>query len=199
MSHRLPLLAGALLALAISSSPARATVVVDRSVPLLAAKADLVVRGTVLSTKVQWNERHDLILTKTTIKPTEALKGDASQAVVIVQIGGSLDGVNMPVSGTASFAEGEDVVVFLEKVTDTTSGEMVLETMAASKFTVVKTATGFDVTRSTQGLALARPDDQGILRIFGEGTDGAGRMSYDELVRQVRQNGGFKRLAPGGR
>ncbi len=199
MLHRLPLLAGALLALAIASSPARATVVLDRTVPQLAQRADLVVRGTVLETRVQWNERHDLILTKTTLRPTEVLKGEAGRTVVIVQVGGSLDGVHMSVSGTAAFADGEDVVVFLERVTDTASGEMVLETMAASKFTVVKTAAGLGVTRSAEGLALARPDTDGVIRILGEVFGSAASLRYDELVRQVRQGAQVKRLAPGAR
>jgi hypothetical protein len=169
---------------ALGLSEARATIVLDRPVPALAAHAQLVARARVVGQKVQWDEAHRVIVTRTFFQGLEALKGELPPRFVVRQVGGSLGDVHLRVAGRASFAVGEEVVLFLEKH-PVASGEYVLESMAASKFTVVTRDGVRMAERSTEGLTLAQPGQDGVIR-----PDGApptpNTMPYETLSKLVK-------------
>lgn len=197
MKMRVSWFAGALAALALGGASVRATVVVDRPIPELAGKADLVVRGKVSAQRVQWDEEHRYIVTRTFIEPIEALKGASGRTVIVRQVGGSLDGMNLAVQGMARFVVGEDVVVFLEKH-PAAAGEFVLESMGASKFSVIPSEKGTMVERSLGGLTLATPGTDGVMRPAGKAPVTENAMPYAELVRQVKAGDKAPALPPPG-
>ncbi len=178
------LLCAASVALALAGTAAHATIVVDRTVPELAAHADLVVRGKVTAQKVQWDEQHQLIVTRTYIERTESLKGDAPANFVVRQVGGQLDGLMLNVQGLARFEIGEEVVLFLEKHPKA-PGEFVLESMAASKFSLVPTKGGLMAERTLAGLTLAQRGEDGLIRPEAA-TPTPNALPYDVLVKLVR-------------
>ncbi len=176
-------LALALLALAL---PARATIVVDQPLPEMARQSALVVRGVVFAQKVQWDEQHRLIVTRTFLRTSQALKGTAGKTVVVRQVGGSIGGLHLNVPGMAPFHVGEEVVLFLERH-PSAKGEYVLEAMSAAKFTVVATRSGPMVKRSLSGLVLARPDANGIVRPSALPSATPDELPYAQLVRAVQE------------
>lgn len=175
----------ALLAILLAVPPARGTVVEDRSLSELSRLSHLVVRATVTGQQVQWDEQHQFIVTRTFLAPSASLKGTAPGRVVVRQVGGELDGQRLHVEGAARFRIGEDVVLFLERH-PVAKGEFVLQSMAASKFTVVPTQSGPVVQRSLSGLTLARRDRAGTLRPTELAPDNAPGLPWAAFLRDVR-------------
>ena len=92
------------------------TTLVAMDVPALTRASDLVVRGTVVRVEPRWTEDKRRIITDSEILISEVLKGNATgKTVVAMQPGGVLGDVGQMVHGTAKFALGDEVVVFLEK------------------------------------------------------------------------------------
>ncbi len=166
--------------------PARATVVVDQTIPEMARHATLVVRGVVYAQRAQWDEHHRQIITRTFVRTTKALKGSAGPTVVVRQPGGAIGKWRAAVEGEARFRLGEEVVLFLQPFPGV-KDEFVLEGMSATKFTVVATKTGPVVTRTLAGLALARPDARGVIRPSAHPPMAPSTMPLAELLRAVRQ------------
>jgi hypothetical protein len=98
-------------ALTLCVSPAWATTAIKASLTELAQTSTLVVRGTVKRLQSRWD--HQRILTDVDIQVTEALKGQPGALVRLTQPGGHVGNLGQTVEGLASFAEGEEVVVFL--------------------------------------------------------------------------------------
>jgi len=82
----------------------------------LAVKADIVAVGTVNSLVAHWNADHSRILTSVTVSVDQYVKGGTpGQPLMIVVPGGEVDGVGELYSHTATFQQGENVLVFAEK------------------------------------------------------------------------------------
>lgn len=135
----------ALVALA-HAAPARASTTLGRSVEALAADADAVVRATVVSTSARWTGDGRRIVTDVRLSVLETLAGATGAQLVVTVPGGAVGDYAQDVSGGAKFTAGEQVVVFLRRVT---SGERwgVLD-LADGKFTVSETT----ARRQTLGL-----------------------------------------------
>jgi hypothetical protein len=95
--------------------PAAATTMLRIELSELAQTADTVVHGTVRRLESRWSGDRTRIVTDVEIQVTETLKGQAGGTVLVVQPGGRVGDIGQVVHGLASFAEGEEVVVFLER------------------------------------------------------------------------------------
>lgn len=94
---------------------AHATTLLRVDVDDLARRAPVVVRGKVAKVQSHWSGDHMRILTDVDITVDEALKGTPEQTVRITQPGGTVGDIGQKIAGLASFKEGEQVVVFLER------------------------------------------------------------------------------------
>lgn len=103
------------------AAAAQATVVQNVSVPALAAEADRVVLGVVTDQRVRpGRQGRGLIVTESDVEVLVDLTPGAAPAepaeretVVLEQLGGTLDGRTLHVSGTAHLEPGTEVVLFL--------------------------------------------------------------------------------------
>jgi hypothetical protein len=98
------------------AAAAHATVLAPLDTRALTARADRVVLGTVESKVARWSDDHEVIFTDVTIRVTRSYKGAVKpgQTLVVRREGGVVDGIGMRVYGAASFAVGEEVLVFAQ-------------------------------------------------------------------------------------
>ncbi len=83
----------------------------------LTREADSVIVGTVTGTESQWDTENGNIFTTVTIYIEDTFKGDPLPNLVSVIVpGGTVNGVSQIVSDTPAFQQGEDVVLFLNKL-----------------------------------------------------------------------------------
>jgi len=99
----------------VAAGQARATSMVYQDLSALTQSSDAVVHGTVKKTESRWSGDHQRIITEVSIDVSEFVKGRGAKTVVVVQPGGEVGGIGQKISGLASFAEGEEVVLFLER------------------------------------------------------------------------------------
>lgn len=130
--------------------PAGATTMLRADLPELAQSSDTIVHGTVRRMESRWSGDGRKIVTDVEIQVTETLKGQAGDTVVVTQPGGQVGDIGQVVSGLASFSQGEEVVVFLER-------------RGASSFRVTAMAQGkYQVQRSADGTrVMAVPESTG--------------------------------------
>ncbi len=131
------------------------TTLIAVDVPALSQTAEVIVVGTVRASAPRLTKDGARIITDTEIQITEVLKGkpDAT-TLVVMQPGGIVGDVGQKVEGTASFAVGEEVVVFLDR-------------RGADRFAVTAMSQGkFRVERSSDGkVAFAVPQHSTSLLI----------------------------------
>jgi len=96
-------------------SSASATVLVKMEVEQLTKAAGEIVQGVVEEVRCEKDPNNGRLYTYNTILVKQNIKGQAEERVVIRQLGGSYNGVEMWISGTPRFTVGEEVVVFLKK------------------------------------------------------------------------------------
>jgi hypothetical protein len=158
----------ALLA-ALVSTPARASVVLDLTLPEMIDKSSCIVHGTVEDVRAAWGPEKREIFTRVRLRVAEAWKCPAGvvakRAVVVRQLGGTVEGVSMAVPGAPEFTQGEEVIVFLSPARGE-AGAYVLVALGASKITV-EPASGAQrrVTRNLEGLAFARAESGKPVRV----------------------------------
>ena len=148
----------ALLALLLAL-PAAATSLLRAEVPELSRKADAVVQGTVRRVQSRWAAGGRRIVTDVEIQVSDVLKGSPGRTVLVTQPGGRVGDIGQRVSGLASFDEGEEVVVFLQR-------------RGPDAYSVRGMAQGkFRVQRSPDGkTALAVPEPTGDARVLDPAT-----------------------------
>lgn len=138
---------------------ASATIVLPLSLEEMTERADLVVEAVVEGSEAKWNTRKDRISTLTTLVVRSALvaDGDAPSVVVVRTLGGEVGDVGMRVAGTARFAPGERVLVFLRH---SKSGQnyFTVVGMSQGKFRLVETADGVQAVPGIEGLAFLERD-----------------------------------------
>jgi len=84
----------------------------------LSKGADIILTGKVVDQKSQWNSEQSKIYTQVTLQVEELLKGAISEdRVVITHLGGEVGNVGETYSHIPTFANDEDVLVFLKKST----------------------------------------------------------------------------------
>lgn len=150
-----------ILAVLLLAATAQATIVKSVSVEEMAKTADVIVVGEVLSRTSSWNDAKTRIYTVTRVRVGEAIKGSTGGAEIqIRQIGGTLDGLTQQIVGNAKLAEGEEVLVFLDR--DETLPFHYVVGMAQGKFSIDRKSGIARVRRSMEGLALAKVVDRQI-------------------------------------
>lgn len=171
----------ALLAVALLLGlPAAATTMLRIDLPELAQTADTVVHGTVRRMESRWSGDRRRIVTDVEIEVTETLKGQAGSTVLVVQPGGRVGDIGQLVQGLASFTEGEEVVVFLER-------------RGTSAFRVTGMAQGkYQVRRSADDRSvLAVPENTGDSLILDPATrqptaSAQRTLTLDELKAAIK-------------
>ncbi len=124
-----------LLALLWSAVPAQSTVMVPLSVEELASKAELILRGTVVS-KSCLKDPEGRIYTRIEFAVSEVWKGTlATNRFCIVRSGGTVGDETTVVDGEADYEPGEELVAFLRL---NKRGEGVSIGLAQGKFKVWK-------------------------------------------------------------
>lgn len=159
---------------------AGATALVREDVAHLSETSDVIVRGTVRRVESRWTSDHRRIVTDVELQVAESLKGAPGQTLVVMQPGGVVGDIGQKVSGLASFAQGEEVVVFLQqRGTD----RFIVSGMAQGKFRVERSSDGTS--------AFAVPDSLGDAVVVDakSGQPTAERtpiLALEELRRTVR-------------
>jgi hypothetical protein len=146
-----------------------AATMVPQSVEQLTDRATLVVRARVGDRHAESAPGPAGIYTFTQLTVLETLKGRATETVTLRQAGGAVGDRKVTLPGDASFAPGEEVLVFLvcRSGTDTCS----LVALSEGKFHVVRGAAGpAQVTRDFHDVAFVRgpalspgPEDYAVL------------------------------------
>jgi hypothetical protein len=115
ISIRLVVFAACLAGLAM---PVLGTQVIFKSVEQLGEDSSAVVMGTVVNVRSFWNESRTKIFTSTVVAVEESFKGRPGGSVEVLQLGGTVDNVQVTAHGALRWAPGEEVVLFLEPATE---------------------------------------------------------------------------------
>lgn len=140
-----------------------ATTVMELSFEDMAQRSSLIVRGTIQSSSVV---KHDdgSIWTLTTLSVAERFKGAAVAKVTVKQPGGEVGVRGQQVAGVATFAAGDEVVLFLEPAVDEKNVFVVMG-LAAGKVNL-ETVHGQKVAvRHLDGLSFAKAGTRQISRV----------------------------------
>lgn len=140
------------IALLCSSAVAGATTIQGAALDTLAAQADEIVVGEVVS--VEAFTRDGRVSTRVLIAAEQCYVGAPVSTVEIVVPGGRDGDYATWVPGADEYAIGEQVLVFLEALP---SGAYVSRALAHSKFTLTDGADGVRATRDPAGLHLVTP------------------------------------------
>jgi hypothetical protein len=90
-----------------------ATTVVPMSVEELAQHSTHVLRARATESWSEWNADHSIINTFTRFETVSAIKGAATQRVVVMRPGGTVGNVTTKVAGVHHWKSGEEAVLFL--------------------------------------------------------------------------------------
>jgi PKD repeat protein len=93
--------------------PAAATTIVMPTDEQLIGKSPVIVEGTVVSSAAV--DRNGVIWTESRIRVTRAIKGTTGETIVVAEPGGILGDRLTKVFGTPEYADGERVLLFLER------------------------------------------------------------------------------------
>ncbi len=149
---RAGLVLAALAATSVLAASAHATTVRGFTARGLTHEAAAVVRGTVVSQSGVWNADKSRIYTESKLRVTEVVAGKLkARHITVRQIGGTVDGVTMFVTGVARIPVGQDVLLFLR----TDGVRYYLVGMAQGKYRIIKEKSGREVvTRELEGLNI---------------------------------------------
>lgn len=103
-------------ALMIPFSGAFATLVPGLSFEQLTDQSEMVVSGSVVRSWSDWDSGHQYIWTHYEISVAAAYKGSPGRTLVVSELGGVAGNRAMSVAGTVSYAPGESVVLFLQRM-----------------------------------------------------------------------------------
>lgn len=120
------------------AAAAQATTLLAQDVPALTKSSSAVVRGTVKSIEARWSKDGGRIMTDVVLDVSETWVGTPLKTVTVMQPGGVVGEVGQQVHGTARFAVGEEVVVFLEP----RGGNYLVTGMFQGKFRVETSSDG---------------------------------------------------------
>ena len=144
------------LALALVSASALASVVIHETFEEMARRVPVIVRGHVNRSVAAWDDEKHTIWTWTEFTVTDPIKGKPGSIVLIKQPGGELDGIGQQVGGAATFNEGDDCLLFLERAPHENTAFMVTG-MSAGKILMTQWRGLPAAMRDTSGIAFARP------------------------------------------
>ena len=171
------------LGLALTPVLAQATTIARLPVTSMTQLASDVVHGTVSRVESRWTADRSQVLTYVTLSGVERLKGEGPAEVTFIQWGGRIGDEEFAVLGSATFREGEEVVVFLD----------VMESRAEYGVPSAPWILGLSqgkwdvVTDAATGERLAVNAAARTGRVMGAvSPDAPDRIPLAELVRRVR-------------
>lgn len=155
MNRILPLVALVALAVAV---PAQATVVEALTLQQMCDQSHSAFHGTCASVRTEWTSDHAYVVTIYEFRVTEWLKGgDGAATTFVTHLGGEKDGVGTGVSGMPRYAEGEEVVLFLNQSHEATGCCMPLGLGQGAFHVKASDKGGLAVFRSFAGLVFWNP------------------------------------------
>jgi len=161
-----------LLAALLGAAPALGAEAVALSVEGLARSSDAVVRGQVRKTTPTLSADGRRIFTLVDVEVASTWRGQAAATVRVIVPGGIMGAIGQRVDGAPSFAEGEEVVVFLNRAE---AGGHRVAGLAQGKFSVAGTSAAPDLTHT-----------RFVDRQVKAGERAAEPMPVAELERRVR-------------
>jgi len=90
----------------------QAAIIPSLSLEELVDQSEIILHGRIGRAWSAWDASHKYIWTHHQLTVIDSIRG-ASRSVVVSEPGGSLDGMNMAISGGLEYGAGEEVVVFL--------------------------------------------------------------------------------------
>ncbi len=117
-----PMLLLGIAAVGLWLTPPVTAVMVEQTVAQLAVNSSDIVSGEVLATESFWNESETFIFTSVTIRVNDPYKGTlaAPSTVTVVVPGGIVGEIGLGVEHAARFDAGEEVIVFLTLLEEST-------------------------------------------------------------------------------
>ena len=157
-----------------------ATTVKQLSLEQMVRGAHRIMLGRRVSQETYWNKNRTRIYTATRFAVSEDLKGEFRGTATVVTVGGTIDGMTLVVSGTPSFREREEVLLFLEAGK---SGNWVLMGLSQGMFRI---------TADHLGVRTARHASSGLHLIPGSPESSSqtpipNRVELDRLLSRIRQ------------
>jgi hypothetical protein len=146
----MPFAPGRVLLLLATSALWAADVPPRLSLDQLTAQSDAIVAGRVTRSWADMDPENRFIWTHYEIQVRDTLKGAPHPTVVISEPGGVLNGLQLQVSGSTRFADGEEVAVFLYR---TPIGYMRTTNYGQGKFTLAADGT-VHVSRLAHGTGV---------------------------------------------
>lgn len=181
MNFRLLIFLAALVAM-----DAMGSLMVPLAIEEMSTRAQLIVRGTVLSKSCQ-RDAAGRIYTKVALDVSEIWKGShTGKLLTIVHGGGILGEERVVVSNQVDYQIGEEVVAFLVL---NERGEAVTLGLSQGKFHVWRDGAQLQVRNPFHGTGI--PDSQAA-SLQNRGGATSGRMTLTELQRRVQQKGEIK-------
>ncbi len=161
-------------------SAVEATTVKQLSLEQMARGSQRIILGRCVSRETYWNKNRTRILTATRFAVTEDLKGAFRGTATVVTVGGTVDGLTLVVSGTPSFREQEEVLLFLEAGK---SGNWILMGLSQGMFRITADRRGVRTAHhASSGLHLipGRPESSSQTPIPNS-------VELDRLLSRIRQ------------
>jgi len=148
----------------------------------LVGQAEAVVVGTVTSTAAQWNEGKTKIVTLTTVKIGETVKGELKGEVQVRTFGGEVDGLAQAVPGMPRFAKDQEVVLFLKS--EDKAWHVV--GLGQGKYDVIREKDKDPlVINKLEGLVLGKKDDKGGVA-FDKGKPAPIQKPLKDFLAEIR-------------
>ena len=179
---------------ALLSAPADATIIVALDLPDLVKRARTVFVGRAVKTRMHWTADRKHIVTDTTFKVDQALRGGtrAGGQVTVRTLGGVVNGIGMRVSGSPVFRKGDEVMLFTER----RGSHSYVVGMTQGAYRVTRDVRGRATVRvNLQGVSLARRTSSGLQLTHGHQAKGPRQHDLKVFITRVKQE--LSRQAPG--
>lgn len=140
----------------------KASQLISRTLPELAAGADLIFVGRCESISCHWNQDHSLILTANRFRIARVLKGRPGETVTVDELGGTVGDDRLEVADLPRFTMAEEVLLYVHR---TELGRWATFGAGQGKFEIVRDASGRPWVRSDfyrRELAEMSPTGRGM-------------------------------------
>ena len=158
----------------------KATTVKRLSLEQMVRGSHGIMLGRCVSRETYWNKSRTRIYTATRFAVTEDLKGGSGKSATVVTVGGTIDGMTLAVSGTPSFRDNEEVLLFLEAGK---SGNWILMGLSQGLFRITDDRRGVRTAHhAASGLHLIPTSPQSSSQ-----TAIPARVELPRLLNRIRQ------------
>lgn len=162
--------------------PSGATVMLKLDLPQMVGSSDVIFVGKAIKTHSRWTKKRRHIVTDTTFKVEQGIRGVApGKTVVVRRLGGTVDGIGMKVSGTPQFKKNDRVLLF----TETRGGHRYVVGMKQGVFRIHRESSGRLMVRThLAGLELTKRSSSGLTFLEHEAPR---PRALAELISEIKQ------------